>query len=181
MSVKNPRILTPRQEKFVIAYLRHGNATRAAKEAGYSQKAASVAGHDLLSNPKIAARVAAPIAKVAARAELSAVRVLEEMRRLAFVDPADFYDAEGNIKPLHEIPPESRAALAGIETVIQNVKAGDGLVDRVHKIKFWNKTHALELLGKHLKLLTDVVQVVDGDKMIERLNRGRDRYAKAKR
>lgn len=47
--------LNVRQQKFVDAYARLGNATQAAKDAGYSEHTAHVQGHDLLKNPKIRA------------------------------------------------------------------------------------------------------------------------------
>lgn len=45
--------VNPRQEAFVEAYARHGNGTRAAKEAGYPEKSAHVAACRLLKNDKI--------------------------------------------------------------------------------------------------------------------------------
>lgn len=53
--------MTVKQEKFCVAYAKHGNATRAYKEAGYSVKndgAAGVLAHNLLKNDKIKTRLA---------------------------------------------------------------------------------------------------------------------------
>jgi hypothetical protein len=37
------------------------------------------------------------------------------------------------------------AAVASVEVVIKNAKAGDGITDRVLKLRFWNKNTAIGL------------------------------------
>ena len=98
-------------------------------------------------------------ARVFARHELTEERILEEARRLAFVDIRGFFDADGNIKPIHELTAEQGAALASMEVIIKNAEAGDGQVDRVHKFKVWDKLKALELLFKRFGMLTERVDV----------------------
>lgn len=51
--------LNPRQLRFVQLYVRLGNATKAAEEAGYSAKTARSQGNRLLTNVDIAAAIAA--------------------------------------------------------------------------------------------------------------------------
>ena len=41
-------------------------------------------------------------------------RKLEELRRIAFSDPAGCFDAAGNLLPLAEMRPEARAAVASV-------------------------------------------------------------------
>lgn len=48
--------LNVRQEKFAVEYARTGNATQAAKNAGYSQKTAYAQGSMLLKNLEVLAR-----------------------------------------------------------------------------------------------------------------------------
>ncbi|APX88656.1 hypothetical protein BV394_02015 [Brevirhabdus pacifica] len=50
--------LTAKQERFVQEYLKDGNATRAAKDAGYSHKTAYSVGAENLRKPQIAAALA---------------------------------------------------------------------------------------------------------------------------
>lgn len=59
----------------------------------------------------IAAAVQAGQARVLLAAELSATRVLEELRRIAFIDARSFYDEHGNIEPVSEWTAEQGAAL----------------------------------------------------------------------
>ena len=65
--------LTPKQELFVSAYLKTGNATEAVKRAGYtckSDKAASVQGARLLRNASVIRAIEARNQKRSARLEL---------------------------------------------------------------------------------------------------------------
>jgi phage terminase small subunit len=147
--------LTPKQERFVAEYLIDLNATQAAIRAGYSSRSANIDGPRLLSNASVAAAVEKGKAEQLKEAGLSAARVLEEWRRLAFTDARSFWDDHGNLKPFSELTAEQGSALAGFEAVIKNAKAGDGITDTIHKIKLWDKVRVLESLGKHFGLLTE--------------------------
>jgi phage terminase small subunit len=87
--------------------------------------------------------------------------VLRELIRLAQADPARAFDEKGNLLPIHEMPPEARAAIAGFD--LEELWDGRGpkrkQVGRVRKVRFWDKPRALELLAKHLGLLTERLQV----------------------
>lgn len=103
-------------------------------------------------------RKTAAIRRAIARADdLSAERVLEEIRRLAFADVRGLFDEHGQLRPLHELTPEQSAAIASLEVIKRNLTAGDGEVDTIHKLKVWDKTKALEMLAKHFALLTEKV------------------------
>ncbi len=108
---------------------------------------------------------------------LSAVRVLEELRRLAFLDLRGFFDEVGNLKPIRDLSPEQGAALAGLEVIKKNAEAGDGIIDTIHKFKVWDKTKALDSLAKHFGLLHESLDVtVKGDAaVLEALQFGRKR------
>lgn len=49
--------LSPRQERFALEYARTGNASNAARVAGYGTSGAGVQGHHLLKNANVLARV----------------------------------------------------------------------------------------------------------------------------
>jgi len=154
---RQPRTaLTSKQTRFVAEYLIDLNATQAAIRAGYSRKTAEQQAYQLLQKTSVATAITAGKARQLDTAELSAARVLEELRRLALVDARSFWDEQGRLEPLSELTAEQAAALAGFEVIIKNAKAGDGQTDEIHKIKLWDKTRALELLAKHFKLLTEV-------------------------
>jgi hypothetical protein len=83
-------------------------------------------------------------AKKLARNALTADRVLEEYRRLAFADIRTFFDANGNLIPIHQLDAEQRSCLAALEVLVKNAKPGDGHTAEVHKFKLWDKMRALE-------------------------------------
>lgn len=112
----------------------------------------------MLRNVEIQAAVTAGKDKQLAKADLTAVRVLEEMRRLAFSDVRQLFDEQGNLRPIHTLTPEQSACIAGLEVIIKNAKAGDGVTDTVHKVKVWDKPKVLDMLGKHFGILTEQVQ-----------------------
>ena len=152
--------MTPKQTRFVAEYLIDLNASEAAIRAGYSRKTARSIGSELLTNPDISAALAEKQAKQLARADLTAARVLEEMRRLAFFDIADFFDVDGNLKPVTDIPVEARAAIAGLEIARANLDPKDGKKSEewLHKIKLAPKQASLEMLAKHFGLLIERVE-----------------------
>lgn len=105
----------------------------------------------------------APQCREAARSRLELAhitpdRVLLELARIAFSDIAGFFNADGTVKKPHELEGDQRAILAGFEASIQNVSAGDGKQDLIHKFRSWDKVKALEILAKHFGLMTEKLE-----------------------
>ena len=149
--------LTRKQQRFVAEYLKDLNSTQAAIRAGYPAKSAASVGSENLRKPEIAALVQQEQARHLKAADLSATRTLEEIRRLAFADLRKLFDANGNLRSIHELDDEAAASIASIEVVKKNLAAGDGQTDTVHKLKVWDKTRSLEMLAKHFGLLEEKV------------------------
>ena len=112
----------------------------------------------LLTKDNVARAVAEATKRVTQRAELSAVKVLDEIGHVAFCDVRAFFDAKGNLKRISKLNAEESAALAGFEVIIKNGEAGDGKTYKVHKIKLWDKVRALEMLAKYFGLLEEKVE-----------------------
>lgn len=172
--------LSPKHARFVAEYLIDLNAAAAARRAGYAPLNSDVEGARLLVSAGVAQAIAEGKARQMATADLSAARVLEELRRVAFSNVRDYFDgATGDAKHPHQLTAEQGAALAGFEVLIKNIAAGDGVTDTIHKFKLWDKVKALELLAKHFELLVDRVKVDDtsADARIARLVAARKRCA----
>lgn len=86
-------------------------------------------------------------------------RALREAARIAYSDLRGIVGSNGALKPVSEWPDDLVAAVAGVEVVQRNLVAGDGMQEYVHKIKLWDKPKALEMLFKHLGLLTEKVEM----------------------
>jgi phage terminase small subunit len=67
----------------------------------------------------VKAAVEAGKADKLARNALTADRVLEEYRRLAFADIRSFFDAKGNLIPVQNLDEEQGACLASFEVRVQ--------------------------------------------------------------
>ena len=153
--------LNPQQERFVQEYLKALNATQAAKVAGYSDKTAHVQGSKLLKHPKVREAVAAAQRERAERTAITADAVLEELWRIARSDITKALDGKGNLLPVSEMPPEAKAAIASLDTDELFEGKGDERtqVGLSRKVRNWDKVKALELVGKHLGMWKDKVEV----------------------
>lgn len=147
--------LAPKHARFVAEYLKDLNGTQAAIRAGYKGKAARRWAATLLTKPDISAAIAEAHGERIERLELDADTILRELLRIATSDIGAIFDADGNLKPLKDVPEDVRRAIAGVEVIIKNAEAGDGQTDTVHKYKMWDKVKALELLARHLQILDD--------------------------
>ena len=87
--------LTLKESRFVREYVRDGNATRAAKAAGYSPRTAHVIGCENLKKPKIAAAVEQRRAALAELVDFSVEEYLRVLVRQARGDVGDYATWDG--------------------------------------------------------------------------------------
>lgn len=169
--------LLPQERLFALEYLANGgNGTKAAEAAGYSPKAAKVQATKLLQRRRVqlflAEKGAAAVEAVERRVEgleLSASRVLTETMRIAYADVRKLFRADGTLKRPDEWDADAAAAVASYE-----------VTEHGPKVRLWDKPKALEMLGKHLKLWTEVVeQRVDNLTIESRARRAADLIAAA--
>lgn len=171
---------TDKQELFIHEYLLDGNATRAAIAAGYSKDSARSIGSELLTNPNVSAAIAKSFNKRCQRLELTADRVLQELCKLAFYDPRNFYNPDGSLKHPTELDDNTAMALAGmdIEEAYEHFGKGQAKPTGViKKIKLADKGQNLERLGKTFKLFTDKVEVSADESLASAIAEARKRAA----
>lgn len=152
--------LPPRQQAFVREYLLDLNATQAAIRAGYSAKTAEQQGPRLLGIVGVREAIAAAQQKRSARTEITQDRVLQEIARLAFLDPKLFYNEDGSMRTVPEMADDAAAAVTSVE-VEEQYAIVDGerqVVGRTKKLKVADKVAALTLAARHLGMLTDKLQ-----------------------
>lgn len=153
-----PVLADAQHELFAQRVAQGSSDVEAYKYAGYSEKSAQQNACRLRANEGIRSRIVELLQRQADRAELSAARVLEELRRLAFTDARQFFDEAGNLVPVKDLTAEQGSILSSFEIIKKNAEAGDGLIDTVHKFKVWDKTKALEMLAKYFGLLQERVE-----------------------
>lgn len=165
--------LTPKQKQFVSEYLIDLNATQAAIRAGYSKKTADVQGVRMLGNVKVQEALNKAMNKREQRTEITQDRVLKELAKIAFSNGSDF--AKVVTKPVMKqtinettgeweekevqqqfveltdtdhLSEDKKAAIAGI-------KEGKFGIE----VQSCDKVKALELIGKHLGMFKDKVEL----------------------
>lgn len=163
--------LSPKQAAFIREYLVDLNGTQAAIRAGYSAKTAEKIASENIRKPEVKRALDAAMKTRADRVEVKADDVLRELMRIGLADPAACFDENGDPLPVHKMPKEARAFIAGVD--YEELWEGHGeertRIGNIRKLKFWNKPQALDLLGKHLKLFTERVEHVFDDLTDEQL------------
>ena len=147
--------LTAKQERFVEEYLIDLNATQAAIRAGYSPLSARQVGTENLSKPSIRACIDKEMAERSKRTGINQDRVIRELARLAFVNANDVIDIEeATLKS--GATEDDTAAIASVKVKTIPTKEGEG-VER--EIRLTDKLKALELLGKHLGMFKEKIDI----------------------
>lgn len=159
--MKKPDKLSPKLKRFCDEYLVDNNGKRAAIAAGYSKKTAEVCASKMLRIPKLAAYIAQKTAKKCEKLEITAERVMQEIAKLAFYDVRKLVDDNGKLLPFSKIDDNTAAAIGGIDIVTRG--NSEISVGEITKVKLSDKTKSLELLARHLKLLTDKTELTGAD------------------
>lgn len=147
--------LTEKQKVFCEEYLIDLNATQAAIRAGYSPRTANEQGNRLLANVSVRAYVDKAIAERSKRTGINQDRVMRELARIAFVNANNVIDmASATVK--EDASEDDTAAIASVKVKTTPFEDGEG-VER--EIKLADKIKALELLGKHLGMFKDKIEV----------------------
>lgn len=146
--------LTNKQRLFVQEYLIDLNATQAAIRSGYSVATAQQMGSENLSKPVIQQEIAVAMAERSKRTGVNQDRVVLELARLAFVKMTDIVDNEGKIKDT--ATEDDLSCIEGIKYKHSDTDSGYS-VER--EVKIGSKLKALELLGKHLGMWNDKIDV----------------------
>ena len=168
--------LNARQQRFADEYLVDLNGKQAAIRAGYSEKTAEAQASRLLSNVKVQHYIQKRKQERVERTEITQDMVLFELAAIAFSNAADYAQvvereatiesAEGDVIPLcdkdgnpvmyrtvepvltENLTDRQKRALSVIK------KGRDGF-----EVKPYDKIRALELIGKHIGMFTDKVEV----------------------
>ena len=147
--------LTNKQKKFIDEYLVDLNATQAAIRAGYKEKAAYRTGAENLRKPQIQEEIQRRMQERQQRTEVTQDMVVKELAAIAFAKATDYVEIRSNgvcstvvIKPTTDLSDQQIRAIAGIK------EGANGI-----EIKLNDKEKALELLGRHLGMWNDKLDI----------------------
>lgn len=154
--------LDARQRSFVAEYLIDLNGTKAAIRAGYSPRTACSQASDLLRRPNIAAAVQRGMEQRVSRVNVTADSVLHEMSLLSNSSLDHYIVTDDGQVRLAEGAPDG--AMAAIQSINKKTKVfPDGSKTYDVTIKLWDKPSPLKLMGKHVGLFADKVEVTGKD------------------
>lgn len=171
-----PFELNVRQQRFVEEYLVDLDGPKAAIRGGYKPEGAYMQAHRLLNNVKVKAAIQRAMNLRSQRVEISQDQTIQEIARGCFWDVANMFSADGSLKDIRDMDFDTRKAIAGFEHI--TLYEGEGeqkhAFGRLNKIKLVDRRAYLELLGRHQKLFTDVIQHELGPELVRILGGGID-------
>lgn len=165
-------------QQFVSGVLATGNATQAARDAGFTapnDNAMRQLANRLMQNPHVRDLLTEQYTALLTKIKATPERIWAEIVHMAFLDPAAFYNKDGTVKTMHEIPEEARRALTGYD--IEEKTFGETTIV-TRKVRYNNKVDGIErLLKLHGMLSDDKLVVLDGEEFMKALEAGRARAA----
>ena len=133
-----------------------GNGTRAALAAGYAPRSAAEQASRLLKRGRIARALTVARAGEVEAVNASAERIVLELARIAFLDPAAMFDGNGDLLPIGRMPVDVRRAISSFD--VEERTDGLGRTVTTRKIRLAAKADALRLLAQIRGLLVERVQ-----------------------
>lgn len=149
--------LPPKQQRFCEEYIKHLNSARAARAAGSPERSAGQRGYELLGIAAVQAEIERLMAERSKRVQFDQDRILREIRHIALSDLRQLFRKDGTIKHPHEWPAHVARAVASFEVVEEFAGSGRDRtqIGYTKKVKFWDKTKAIELGGRHLGMFSE--------------------------
>lgn len=147
--------MTKKQKRFIEEYLIDLNATQAAIRAGYSPDTAKAIGCENLTKPDICAHIDRAMAERSKRTGVNTDRVVQELAKIAFVNATEVIDPKTATVREDALPEDT----AAIQSVKVKTFGEDGLE---REIKMADKLKALEMLGRHLGMFKDKLELSGG-------------------
>lgn len=156
--------MTPAQKRFADEYLIDLNATRAYKVAYPNCKkdeTASAAGSRMLGNVKVKQYIEAKQKELEEKSGVTQQKIIEELAKIAFADIRKAYDKNGNLRPIQDLDDDTAGAIIGVESFEEYDGRGDDreYIGDTKKIKMADKIRAAELLGKHLGMFKEKIEI----------------------
>ena len=147
--------LTDKQQRFCEEYVVDLNATQAAIRSGYSKRTANEQAARLLAKVSIQEYVSELKSKLSYKTEISAEKIANEFRKLAFSSIAHMHNSWISRKEFEELTDDQKASIESIKTRTRtylDTKKGIPQPAEIEEIqiKLYDKQRALENLGKHI-------------------------------
>lgn len=167
---------TRKQRAFCREYAIDHNGTQAAVRAGYSKESASGTASRLLAEPHVQTEIQRLEDDAAERAAITVDDIVDAYRQIAEFDISSIFewttDGRLTIRSFEDVP---RAALGCIRSIEQK-ETKDGLP--ILSVSFYDRTQALNQLGKHLGMFKERVEHDASNALLEGLAKAQELIAK---
>lgn len=146
--------LNEKQKAFALARPLAGSDVEAARQAGYSEKTAKKVGFQTAAKSDVQVVVGyltqSTAAEVVTEAKDSIERQIEELCRVALVDPRTMFDDHGNLLHIKDWPEDAARAVSSIESFEEYEGKGEHrrATGMVRKLKFHGKIEAIDKVLK---------------------------------
>lgn len=156
--------LTAKQMRFVDEYLVDFNVTQAAIRAGYRAGSAHQCGWQNMKKLEIQTEISRRQKDLQRRTEVTQERVVRELARVAFsnatnvvqVQPRTIVGADGKEIVIQTVVLMATAELTDDQrAAISQIKQGANGIE----VKMYDKLKALELLGRHIGMFNDKLEL----------------------
>lgn len=173
--------MTNAQKRFCDEYLIDFNASRAYKTAYKSCKSdltARTNASKLLTKTNIQKYISEKQKEIEEKTEITQKKIIQELAKIALFNIKDIYNENGTLKKVTELDDDTAKAISGVKILqkagamkISLSKTNDEIPlehipEQTVEFKTNDKTRALELLGKHLGMFKENVNLTQ-DKPFE--------------
>lgn len=145
--------------KFITSYIQCRDPKQAAHEAGLPMSA----GYSLRNRKDINEAITKITDTAVMKYGLDPAEIVEKVKSVAFVDPADLVDEDGVIyENLRDIPPEARRAIKKFK--VKNLYSSDPngmkvVIGKLVEVEMWDKLKANEFLGREKNLFKETKKI----------------------
>jgi len=149
--------LRPRHRLFIEKYIECGcNGSEAIRQLGVEHKRPDVAAAKILARPEVKLAIEERWEDLLRQAGIRPERILLELAAVAFFNPQDLLDANGDLLPMRQWPKRGASAIGGFDVERRASRKGDEeIVTTTLKPRGPSagaKIDALKLLGLYAKI-----------------------------
>ena len=135
----------------------------------------------MLKDPRVAQEVRRRIAEVTKRYRSTANKSLGELAALAFSNIRDFHDRDGRLKSIDELPTYVAVAVKKVKSkevkVVDLATGEEKVIGHERELELHDKVAALRLIGQHVGLFAEPLELTMGRDFSEQLREARARIA----
>lgn len=140
--------LTHKEELFCRHYLVTLNQTKAALDAGYSEKTAYSIGHEKLKKPEIKKKIKELMDKRAEKVEITAQDVLRELKNYAYSDITETMLL--SVEELKKLPIEIRRLITSFKHTKRKIGVETPIEEEFIELKFIDKMKSWDMINRHI-------------------------------